>query len=139
MLRMTWLWTSLLCLRFPMQMYWTFCARGNFKARRSTPMYVSMGMTSACCFDQPLSTTFQPQRPPIGSMERISLSLYMLFKKTLSRHNPISWDLQSVLLDASVLQLQLSSTQLSLVCLHAGSRTTCRSRLLSRFHLPPSL
>ena len=73
---------------------------------------------------------------PITPPERVFLCYS---KKTLSRHNPIFWELQSVLLDVSLLQLQHSTTQLSLVCLHAGSRTTCRPRLHSRFRLPPSL
>ena len=69
MLRMTWLWTSLACLPFPMQMYWTFCARGNFKARR----------TYAWCFVQSLSTTFEPQRPT-QSLPR-NVPLYDMQKK----------------------------------------------------------
>ena len=87
-------------------------------------------------FDTLHTHTYVPKTNPITPPERVSLCYS---KTTLSRHNPISWELQSVLLDASVLQLQLSSTQLSLVCLRAGSRTTCRSRLHSRFRLPPSL
>ena len=74
---MTWPWTSLLCLRFPMQMYWTFCACGNFKARR----------TYAWCFVQSLSTTFEFQRPTQSLPWNVSL--YAIQKDTLQAQSDI--------------------------------------------------
>ena len=95
----------------------------------------SRGETYDCCFVPPLLTTFEPQHPP--QTLPWNMSLYAT-QKTFSRHSQTPWDLQSVLLDASVLQDLLSSNQLSSVCLHAGSRTICPSFSLSPSHLPPS-
>ena len=95
----------------------------------------SRGETYNCCFVQPLLTTFEPQHPP----KRFpGTCLCTLLKKTFSRHSQTPWELQPMLLGASLLQVPLSSNQLSSVCLHAGSRTICPSFSLSPSHLPPS-
>ena len=86
-----------------------------------------------CCFVPLLLTTFDPEQPPKFSP---GTCLCMLLKKTFSRHSPISWELQPVLLDASVLQLQLSRTQLFSAYWLDGLKTICRSP--SRSHFPSS-
>ena len=66
----------------------------------------SRGETYNCCFVQPLLTTFEPQQPPKRSP---GTCLCMLLKKTFSRHSPISWELQSMLLDASMASRQYAA------------------------------
>ena len=88
-----------------------------------------------CCFVPQLLTAFDPEKPPKFSP---GTCLCMLLKKTFSRHSPISWELQPMPLGASLLQVLLSSNQLSSVCLHAGSRTICPSLSFSPSHLPAS-
>ena len=105
---------------------WDFKERTHVFSRRET---------YNCCFVQPLLTTFEPQQPPKRSP---GTCLCMLLKKTFSRHSPISWELQPVLLDASVLQMQLSRTQLFSAYWLDGLKTICPSFSLSPSHLRAS-
>ena len=75
-----------------------------------------------CCFVPLLLTAFDPEQPPKFAP---GTCLCMLLKKTFSRHSPISWELQPVLLDASVLQVQLSRIQLFSAYWLDGLKTIC--------------
>ena len=57
---MTWLSTSFLCLRFQMQMYWTFYAAGT---SRSAPMYFQEGRRMIVALFNHFLPTFETQPP----------------------------------------------------------------------------